>query len=84
MFSTKPWATGSITAAKTIGSVEVAFWKATTLWLEEASTTIRRKPDQFRGITAKTIGIGGRPTGVDADIAPDSPAGLLQALKECC
>ena len=44
---------------------------------------VRRKPGQFRRITTKAIGIGGRPADVDPDIAPDGPAGLLQALNEC-
>jgi len=45
---------------------------------------IRSEPNQLSRITAKAIGIGGRPADVDPDIASDGPAGLLQALKECC
>jgi hypothetical protein len=44
---------------------------------------VRRKRNQFRCVSASSIGITGAPAGVDPHVAAIDPAQLLQALQEC-
>jgi hypothetical protein len=62
------------------GTGRLQQWRRTRIAGDEDD--IRRQLDQFGRIGAKAIGIARGPAGLDLDIAPDSPARLLQALQK--
>jgi hypothetical protein len=80
--STYPAPTGSATAAKTIGMMRVACSSGDRAALELARRTVRRKRNQFVCKFAHVVGFAVAPAIVDADVLPDGPTQLLQALAQ--
>src|SRR5262249_23673357 len=79
--STKPAPTGSGAITKTMGTGGLQDGRRSRV--ATGQDDIRRERDQFHRVFAQTVGIAGRPAGLDLHIAPDGPAGLLQALQKC-
>src|SRR6516164_9966602 len=81
--STKPAPTGSGTITNTIVHAARDLQHRRRPRIAGDEDDIRRERDQFRRISAKTIGLAASPAGLDVHIAPDSPTRLLQALQKC-
>src|SRR6516162_401043 len=81
--STKPAPTGSGTITNTIVHAARDLQHRRRPRIAGDEDDIRRERDQFRRISAKTIGLAASPAGLDVHIAPDRPTRLLQALQKC-
>jgi hypothetical protein len=69
--------------ANTIGTLRVICSKGATAALPFASITPGASAT-IRCVSAKLVGVGTGPAGVDLDIAPNAPAQLLQPLCKSC